>query len=189
IAMPSSRGPLTAFSQEGYEDEADREDFPMHDAVIISDLHLGSDNCQAKSLGRFLEQLADGELHTARLILNGDVFDSFDFRRLKKSHWKVLSLIRKLSDDLEIVWLCGNHDGSAEVVSHLLGVSVQEEYLLETGGQQVLILHGHTFDDFLDDHPVLTWVGDVIYALLQRVDQTHTFAKWAKRSSKTFLRC
>ena len=71
---------------------------------------------------RFLERIADGELRTARLILNGDVFDSIDFRRLNKNHWKVLSLIRKLSDHLEIIWLCGNHDGSAEIVSHLLGV-------------------------------------------------------------------
>ena len=67
-----------------------------------------------------------------RLILNGDVFDSIDFRRLKKSHWKVLSLLRKLSDELEIIWLCGNHDGSAEVVSHLLG-----DYLLQTEWQAV----------------------------------------------------
>lgn len=73
------------------------------------------------------------ELLSAKLILNGDVFDSIDFRRLKKNHWKVLSLIRKLSDHLEIIWLCGNHDGSAELVSHLLGVSVQDEYILHSG--------------------------------------------------------
>jgi UDP-2,3-diacylglucosamine pyrophosphatase LpxH len=41
----------------------------------------------------------------------------------------------------------------------------------------------------IDDHPVLTWVGDTIYWLLQRIDKTHRFAKLAKKSSKTFLRC
>ena len=159
------------------------------DAVIISDLHLGSDNCQAKSLGTFLERIADGQLQTQRLILNGDVFDSIDFRRLKKNHWKVLSLIRKLSDHIEIIWLCGNHDGSAEIISHLLGVTVKDEYVLHTGDRQVLILHGHVFDEFIDSHPILTWMADVVYYLLQQIDRTHYFAKLAKKGSKTFLRC
>jgi UDP-2,3-diacylglucosamine pyrophosphatase LpxH len=161
----------------------------MFDAVIISDLHLGSDNCQARRIADFLDAIEREELPTARLILNGDVFDSIDFRRLNKHHWKVLSLLRKLSDRIEIVWLCGNHDGSAEVISHLLGVSVRDEYELATGDRRVLILHGHVFDEFIDAHPFLTWVGDVVYYWLQRIDSTHYFAKLAKKGSKTFLRC
>ena len=54
------------------------------------------------------------------------MFDSIDFRRLSKNHWKVLSLIRKLSDQIDIIWLYGNHDGSAEIISHLLGVTVKK---------------------------------------------------------------
>jgi UDP-2,3-diacylglucosamine pyrophosphatase LpxH len=161
----------------------------MLDAVIVSDLHLGSDNCQARDLVRLLEKIGNGELATERLILNGDVFDSIDFRRLTKRHWKVLSLIRKLSDNLDILWLCGNHDGSAEVVSHLLGVSVMDEYVLTSGGRNILVLHGHVFDEFIDAHPILTWVADAVYVLLQRLDRTHYLAKVAKQGSKTFLRC
>jgi UDP-2,3-diacylglucosamine pyrophosphatase LpxH len=161
----------------------------MLDAVILSDLHLGSDNCQARQLCELLEGIADESPQTARIILNGDVFDSIDFRRLKKTHWKVLSLIRKLSDRLEIVWICGNHDGSAEIVSHLLGVRVEDEYVLTSGGRRVLLFHGHIYDDFLDNHPILSWFGDCIYALLQWIDRTHHLAKVAKKGSKTFLRC
>ena len=152
----------------------------MLDAVILSDIHLGSSNCEAKAVSSLLEAVADGIIVTDRLILNGDVFDSFDFRRLNKSHWKVLSLLRKLSDQIEIIWIAGNHDGSAEVVSHLLGVTVKDEYTFRTGERNVLVLHGHTFDDFIDVHPFLTWVGDCIYALLQRIDRTHTIARMAK---------
>jgi UDP-2,3-diacylglucosamine pyrophosphatase LpxH len=158
------------------------------DAVILSDLHLGSGNSQAKRVCEFLDRIVEGELLTARLILNGDVFDSIDFRRLNKNHWKVLSLLRKLSDQIEIVWLAGNHDGSAEIVSHLLGVAVEEEYVLESGGQQVLILHGHVFDEFIQSYPWMTWLADAIYRVLQLVDRTHRFAKMAKHGSKTFLR-
>jgi UDP-2,3-diacylglucosamine pyrophosphatase LpxH len=161
----------------------------MLDAVILSDFHLGSDNCQAKNICRMLERIEEGEVVTARLILNGDMFDSIDFRRLHKSHWKVLSLLRKLSDRIEITWLCGNHDGSAEIVSHLLGVTVMDDYVLESGGRRILILHGHVFDEFLDNHPVLTWLADCVYFFLQWIDRTHYFAKMAKRGSKTFLRC
>lgn len=161
----------------------------MLEAIIVSDLHLGSDNCQAKRLCRLLGQIVDGNLATARLILNGDVFDSIDFRRLHKSHWKVLSLIRKLSDRIDITWLCGNHDGSADIVSHLLGVTVCDDVVLDSGDERILVLHGHVFDEFLDRHPFLTWFGDVVYAFLQWVDGSHSIARFAKARSKTFLRC
>jgi UDP-2,3-diacylglucosamine pyrophosphatase LpxH len=161
----------------------------MLDAVILSDLHLGCANCQAKQVCELLERVAEGDLPTARLILNGDVFDSIDFRRLHKSHWKVLSLLRKLSDQIEIVWLAGNHDGSAEVISHLLGVSVEAEYVLESGPEKLLILHGHIFDDFIQVYPRLTWLADCTYRVLQWLDRSHRFAKMAKHGSKTFLRC
>src|SRR5262249_43671454 len=121
----------------------------MYDAIVLSDLHLGSANCQAKSICQLLRQVADGSLNTDRIILNGDVFDSFDFRRLNKNHWKVLSLLRKLSDQCEIIWISGNHDGSAEIVSHLLGVTVKDDYVLRSGDKQIFILHGHQFDDFI----------------------------------------
>lgn len=62
------------------------------DAISISDLHLGSDACQVKKLEVFLENI---ENRTRKLILNGDVFDSLNFSKLKKHHWHILSKIRK----------------------------------------------------------------------------------------------
>jgi UDP-2,3-diacylglucosamine pyrophosphatase LpxH len=159
------------------------------DAIVISDLHLGSDNCQAKPAAAFLQSILDGTLRTRRLIINGDVFDSIDFRRLKKSHWKVLSQIRHLSDKINVIWIAGNHDGSAEIVSHLLGVQVVEEFILDSGAEKILIVHGHQFDDFINDHPVITWLADAAYWLLQKIDRTHYIARLAKRRSKTFVRC
>lgn len=161
----------------------------MHDALVISDIHLGSNNCQARQLVHFLEAVRHGELPTRRLILNGDVFDSIDFRRLKKQHWKVLSLLRKLSDEIEIVWINGNHDGPAEIVSHLLGVEVRDEIAVESGGRRVLFLHGHRFDSFVERYPLTSKLADYLYRWLQRLDKSHTIARTAKHKSKTFLRC
>lgn len=161
----------------------------MYDAVVISDLHLGSPNCQAKQLARFLEGVRKGSLAAKRIILNGDVFDSIDFRRLKRRHWDVLSELRRLSDEVEITWINGNHDGTAEIVSHLLGVTCQDEIIVESGGKKILFLHGHRFDEFISRYPFLTWFADRVYNFLQRIDKSHYFAKQAKKRSKTFLRC
>jgi UDP-2,3-diacylglucosamine pyrophosphatase LpxH len=174
--------------QQVPEPRAQHLECSVYDAVVISDIHLGSNNCEAKQLAHFLEAVRKGPA-TRRLILNGDVFDSIDFRRLKKQHWRVLSELRKLSDEIETTWINGNHDGPAEIVSHLLGVSVSEELVLESGGKKILLLHGHRFDQFISRYPLITWVADRIYNFLQKIDQSHYFAKLAKRSSKTFLRC
>lgn len=160
----------------------------MFDALVISDLHLGSDNCQARPLVHFLEAIHKKDVLTRRLILNGDVFDSIDFRRLKKQHWKILSLFRKLSDDLEIIWINGNHDGPSDIISHLLGVSVSDEIAIRSGGRKILFLHGHRFDAFIERYPVTTKLADLLYRFLQRVDKTHTVARSAKHNSKMFLR-
>jgi UDP-2,3-diacylglucosamine pyrophosphatase LpxH len=161
----------------------------VYDAVVISDIHLGSDNCQAKYLVHFLEAVRRGPMRAKQLILNGDVFDSIDFRRLKKHHWGILSELRKLSDEMEVVWINGNHDGPAEIVSHLLGVRCADEMVVESGGRRILMLHGHRFDEFIARYPLITWAADRVYNFLQKIDQSHYFAKQAKKRSKTFLRC
>lgn len=154
------------------------------DALVISDLHLGSDVCQAKAIEDFIGAAPS---RASQLVLNGDVFDSLDFHRLKKHHWHVLSKLRKISDTIKVTWVCGNHDGQAEMLGHLLGLEVHDEHVVPTGGRTLLCMHGHQFDEFISDHPILTKVADAAYWLLQRMDRTHQLARWAKHSSKQFL--
>jgi UDP-2,3-diacylglucosamine pyrophosphatase LpxH len=114
-------------------------------------------------------------------------FDSIDFRRLKKKHWNVLSLIRKLSDHVHVVWVAGNHDGPCEIVSHLIGVDVADEYVVESDDKKILFHHGHRFDTFIDKHPIISSMADWFYRRLQNFDQSFRIAHRAKRASKTFL--
>jgi UDP-2,3-diacylglucosamine pyrophosphatase LpxH len=160
------------------------------DAIIISDIHIGADNCQARTLVEFLEKIQSKEIDTKRLILNGDVFENFN-SRLHKWHWKILSAIRKVSDSVEVIWIRGNHDahGPAEFIAHLIGASYQDELVFESGGKGILCFHGDIYDDFLSEHPILTWFGDIIYWFLQKIDGSFFLAKMAKHNSKTFLRC
>lgn len=160
----------------------------MNDVVIISDIHLGSEVCQAKKLIQFLQSI-NNEIQSKKLIINGDLFDSWDFRKLKKSHWKVLSQIRSLSKSVHLIWINGNHDGPAEIISHLLGVEFLEEYEFKSGDKKFLVLHGDRFDNFISDYPLFTKLADNIYRWIQRIDKSFYLARLAKRSSKTFLRC
>ena len=154
----------------------------MLDAIMISDLHLGSSSCQVKAVAEFLETVPA----TKRLILNGDVLENTEYR-LTKQHWRVLSRLRKLSDDLELVWVRGNHDFDAESVAHLIGAEFVPEYVFESGSKQILCVHGDSWDRFLTDHPIITTVVDWFYLYMQRMSRR--LATRAKRSSKTFLRC
>jgi len=161
----------------------------MNDAIIISDIHLGSDVCQSKKIGDFLRNIENGIIQTKEIIINGDLFDSWDFRKLKGSHWKVLSIIRSLAKTKHIVWINGNHDGPAEIISHLIGVDFLEEYELTSGNKRILVLHGDKFDNFIVKYPLLTKIADVVYRMIQKIDKSFYLAKLAKKNSKTFLRC
>ena len=158
------------------------------DAIVISDIHLGSNVCQAKTLASFLSRIELGETDTDTLIINGDLFDSWDFRKLKKDHWKILSQIRKISDTIKVIWISGNHDGPADMVSHLIGVDFMNEYSFISGDEKILILHGDIFDNVISKYPRLTKIADYIYRWLQIYVGLY-FSNLAKRSSKTFLRC
>lgn len=160
----------------------------VHDAVIISDVHLGSDVCQSHRLDCFLNKIMDRKIRTKRLVVNGDLFDSLDFRRLPKGHWKILKDLRSLSGDIETIWICGNHDGHYEAVGSLIGLDFSDEYEFETGGFMALCTHGHRYDTFIQSHPILTKAADSIYWLMQKIDNSHTLAIYAKQNSKTFLR-
>lgn len=163
----------------------------MHDAIVISDIHLGAHNCQSNLIYSFMEKIESKEVKTSRLIIAGDLFDSFN-SRLNKQEWKILGLFRKLTKDLELIWVKGNHDSysSASTVAHLIGADFYtNHYIMESGKKKVIILHGDIFDDFLTDHPILTWVSDWIYWLLQKVDRSHYIAKTAKQNSKKYLHC
>src|SRR5262252_3289178 len=103
------------------------------DTLILSDLHLGSEVSRARDALRLLKAS-----HFRRLILLGDIFCDLNFRRLKKEHWQFLSYIRKLSNPkrkIEVVWVEGNHDaGLTDVMSHLVGVRVFQQYAWEYQG-------------------------------------------------------
>jgi UDP-2,3-diacylglucosamine pyrophosphatase LpxH len=112
-------------------------------------------------------------IYFRRLILLGDIFCDLNFRRLKKEHWQFLSHIRKLSNPkrgVEVVWVEGNHDyGLSEVMSHLVGVEVYQEYEWSLGGIRHLAIHGHQFDRFVVNNRSISNFFTTIHEKLQKL--------------------
>ena len=144
-------------------------DLPVYNTLILSDLHLGAETSHAREATRVLKQN-----RFQRLILLGDIFADLNFARLTKDHWKFLGYIRKLSNpkrSIEVVWVEGNHDhGLANIMSHLVGVRVYQQYAWQYGGLKHLAIHGHQFDGFQVNRVRLSQFGTSLYLRLQKMD-------------------
>lgn len=113
-------------------------------AVFISDVHLGTKQCQAKALLEFLSTLK-----CDYLFLVGDIIDGWALRRKHywpKSHTEVLRRILKLSERCKVIYLPGNHD---EFVRPFLkedmklgNVEIVDSYVFKN----VYVCHGDRFD-------------------------------------------
>ncbi len=144
-------------------------DLPVYNTLILSDLHLGAETSHAREATRVLKQN-----RFQRLILLGDIFADLNFARLTKDHWKFLGYIRKLSNpkrNIEVVWVEGNHDhGLANIMSHLVGVRVYQQYAWQYRGLKHLAIHGHQFDGFQVNRVRLSRWGTTLYLRLQKMD-------------------
>jgi UDP-2,3-diacylglucosamine pyrophosphatase LpxH len=128
-----------------------------------------------------------------RLILLCDIFADLNFGRLTKEHWKFLGYIRKLSNpkrNVEIVWVEGNHDqGLTDIMSHLVGVQVYQEYVWEYAGLRHLAIHGHQFDRLVANNMRLNYLGTLIYLQLQKLDlKGKPVARFIDRLNTRWLR-
>jgi UDP-2,3-diacylglucosamine pyrophosphatase LpxH len=157
-----------------------------YDCIVISDLHLGSDVCQAKLLEAFLEWASR---RAREVVINGDVFDDLNFKRLRKSHFACLKAIRRNSDreDFRVTWVRGNHDGPAEVVGHIVGVDVHEEYVFDNGEVRLLILHGDQFDEFVTSYGWPTHLVCALFYVIQRW-APHRATHWVRQFTKRWQR-
>lgn len=156
------------------------------DCIVISDLHLGSVMCQAKLLEEFLEWAVD---HCRELVINGDIFDDLNFKRLTKRHFACLRIIRKNSDrtDFRVVWVRGNHDGPADIISHIVGVDILDEYVYENSQTSLLILHGDQFDTIITAYPWLTSLACGAFYFIQKW-MPHRAARYIRRITKRWQR-
>lgn len=116
------------------------------DAVVLSDVHLGTYGCHATELISYLRSI-----EPKLLVLNGDIVDIWQFRKhyFPASHMQVIKEIFSLmSKGTEIVYITGNHDESLRRYSGLrLGnFRLEDKLVIDMDGQRTWIFHGDVFD-------------------------------------------
>ncbi|CAB1076850.1 hypothetical protein JY97_03710 [Alkalispirochaeta odontotermitis] len=109
-------------------------------AIIISDLHIGSRYFQFGMFERFLENFpTDYEL-----IMNGDIIDSH-YAKMEKSDQRALDMIEKISYHQKVIWVRGNHD-NGYVPQHFGQTIFKSSHRI---GKRLLITHGDDFDEIM----------------------------------------
>lgn len=142
--------------------------------VIISDIHLRSENCQAKLL---LNTLRDYDYQT--LIINGDLIEDDKVHPDNvKMNWQQFQFIEYLRERLrkknttkKIIRIGGNHDFSGnDFINQILGIETLLEYRWELNGKRFCVIHGHQFDRFVFKNPILSKLISNIALFLQKID-------------------
>jgi predicted phosphodiesterase len=134
----------------------------MNKLLVISDIHLGSENCNIEKTIDILKKE-----NYQILIINGDLLDSRHLHRLNKEQWNFLNLLRKISKNKKIILIRGNHDFyDAEILTILLGFEVMENYFITINNIKYFFIHGHIFDLAITKFGLFTnFISEIYYYL------------------------
>lgn len=136
--------------------------------IFISDLHLGSTQCQSDVLLDFLKYN-----ESEKLYLVGDIIDFWSLS--KKTYWPrehntiVQKLLKKARHDTKIIYVPGNHDENIrDYDNHVFGdIEIRNEDIHETvTGKKYLIVHGDLFDNITKYNKWIAKLGSDGYDLL-----------------------
>lgn len=142
---------------------------PAHRSVFVSDLHLGSRNCQAGALADFLESFA-----CERLFLVGDVVDLWWMAKRRASwgrdHARVLEALRAhAADGCALTYIPGNHDSPLrDFCGAALPNLVVRRRVVHTlaDGKRLLVKHGDEHDAETQLGGFAHRIGDRLYAAI-----------------------
>lgn len=133
------------------------------DAVVISDVHLGTYGCHAKELLKYLKSI-----NPKVIILNGDIIDIWQFSKnyWPETHMKILrKLMKFMVEGTTVYYLTGNHDEMLRKFSdmHLASFHLQDKLVLELDGKKAWFFHGDVFDVTMQHSKWLAKLGAIGY--------------------------
>lgn len=147
---------------------------PLHfRSIFISDVHMGTADCQAELLLEFLESTTSDSLY-----LVGDIFDFWKIRhgmvwpRVKNQ--LVNLVLDKARAGTRVVYVPGNHDELMRdfVDADFNGVDMRRETVHKTAdGKRLLIMHGDAFDDIVRGPRKLEFLGSRAYELIMWISR------------------
>jgi len=136
------------------------------DIVVISDIHLGTYGCHAKEVLQYLNSV-----RPKKLILNGDIFDIWNFRKryFPKSHLLVIKKIFALaSKGTKVYYLTGNHDEKLRRFSDtkMGNIYILDKLILNVDGKKAWFFHGDVFDASIQHAKWIAKLGGWGYDIL-----------------------
>jgi UDP-2,3-diacylglucosamine pyrophosphatase LpxH len=133
--------------------------------IWLSDIHLGTRDCQADALLNFLK-----DTESDNLILVGDIIDFWAIKRTPywpTSHNTIIQkVLKKVRHGTKVIFIAGNHDESLRehVGLSFGGVEIHENYTHTlTDGRTIFCVHGDIYDVITRYHRWLAILGDVGY--------------------------
>lgn len=141
------------------------------DIVVISDVHLGTYGCHARELNNYLKSI-----EPRTLILNGDIFDMWNFKKsyFPKEHMEVVRRLLKMAvNGTKVYYLTGNHDDVLRKFGEIsLGlIHLRNKLVFQVDGKTHWVFHGDVFDPSIQGARWLAKLGGRGYDLLIRINR------------------
>jgi UDP-2,3-diacylglucosamine pyrophosphatase LpxH len=168
------------------ESESDGHEEPIgvsrlgYRAIWISDIHLGTQGCQADLLLEFLRHT-----DSRYLYLVGDIIDGWALKRRWYWHQQhndvVQKILRKARKGTQVTFIAGNHD---EAVRQFVGLGfggialADEAIHVTAAGKRLLVIHGDQFDGVVRCARWLAYLGDYLYELTLKLNR---WFNWVRR--------
>jgi UDP-2,3-diacylglucosamine pyrophosphatase LpxH len=137
-------------------------------SIFISDVHLGTNECQAEKLNNFLKNNS-----CETLYLVGDIIDAWRIQqnkwRWKQSHTNVVRrVLGHAKKGTRVLYIAGNHDEFLRPMIPynfsfgLIEIHNQVEHI-GADGKHYLVTHGDLFDGITRLAPWIAFLGDKAY--------------------------
>lgn len=141
------------------------------DIVVLSDIHLGTYGCHARELLNYLKSI-----RPKVLVLNGDVFDIWYFKKsyFPKEHLEIVRRILKMAvDGTKVYYLTGNHDDLLRKFGEMsFGlVHLRNKLVFQIDGKTHWVFHGDVFDASIQRARWLARLGGEGYDMLIRINR------------------
>ncbi len=141
-------------------------------AIFLSDIHLGTRQCQAERLLDFLRHSTCDHLY-----LVGDIVDGWKMKRgwfWPQSHNDVVQkLLRAARKGAKVTYIPGNHDDRIRDFCgvHFGGVLVARDAVHQMAdGRRFLVVHGDEFDGVVRHAAWIAFAGDIAYRAVIRIN-------------------
>lgn len=155
-------------------------------SIFISDVHLGSADCQADYLLDFLDNVSCDTLY-----LVGDIVDLIAMQRrvhFPETHQAVVRRFMAIAaSGTRVIYVPGNHD---DFLRHfcgqtLAGIELKQKAIHTTAdGRRFVVCHGDQFDQVVRCSPLMLLVGDRAHGILLRFNRW--FNAWRRLRRKPY---